>query len=261
MAATTIMVAVPLIERDVNLLPGWVASINAVAAAHLDTAFIPCAAIRVGDDAAAEAVASAGIQSVTIPWYSVRPGMRQHHVGVMLARLKLARTAQQQRAVAVWYVDVDVRPLPSTWQLVDELFRAGKPVVVVPYPRRWSNGEPTVFCVDGTSASLNPVMADSRNVRPVAGESSAIIAGGGFGCTAIITTIVCMVSFIVRDLSMSIEELLLPDLGRDVGWFLNAHRAGIEVRMPLNHTVDHVGVAMADAKTSVTPAPTTDDVT
>jgi hypothetical protein len=233
-----ILVAVPLLTQvDVDLMPGWISAINGIAAANMSVTFVRCAAVRDGDGRALAAATRAAADVVSIPAHA-----DDGPVTMMLARLKLARAALQYGADAIWYVDADIRPRPTTWTRIDELFRAGKPVVVVPYAQHWSAGAPSVFVEVGG----RPVQRDARDILPASGEASAVIAGGCFGCTGIITAVACMVPFIVSGISSPQDrgDDMSP---RDVGWFVNAHRAGIEVRMPVNHIAERHGAKLSRA--------------
>ena len=236
-----ILVAMPLVGRDAGLVPGWAAAVAAIAAAHPGVKFVTRAAVRGLDIAAKDACRAADIGIVEVPWYDIPPGRRKNKAGVTLKRIRLAREAILRGAVAIWYIDADVRPRPAHWAAIDALFRAHKTVVVLPYPPRWAPGHsPVVGIVNGDA---QPELRDARCFRANEASSdveasSAVIAGGGFGCTAIIAVVAGTTPFIVRE-AVNADGRLTG--GEDVGWFLNAHRAGIEVRMPLGVVVEHIG--------------------
>ena len=247
----TILVAMPLIGRDAGLVPGWAAAVAAIAAAHPATTFTTCAAVRGLDAAAKGACAAAGVAVVETPWYNV-PADGQNKAGIMLKRIRLAREAAAQGAAAIWYVNADIRPRPEHWAAVDALFRAQKTVAVLPYPVRWAPGHPPAVCL---APGGQPELHDARCFRACAdaGEfPSAVIAGGSFGCTAIATSVVGLVPFIVRE---AIGSAGHASPGEDIGWFLNAYRAGIEVRMPLGIVVEHVGCEAAPLPPPQPPQP------
>jgi hypothetical protein len=235
-----ILVAMPLIGRDASLVPGWAAAIAAIAAAHPATTFTTCAAVRGLDAAAKSACMAAGIAVVETPWYNV-PADGHNKAGILLKRIRLAREAATRGAAAIWYVNADIRPRPEHWAAVDALLRAQEQVVVLPYPVRWAPGHPPAVCL---APGGRPELYDARCFQASAAVGSAppsaIIAGGSFGCTAIVTSVAGLVPFIVRE---AIGGAGHARPGEDVGWFLNAYRAGVEVRMPLGLIVEHVGCA------------------
>ena len=245
MARVSVLVAMPLIGRDAALVAGWAAAVDAVAAEFPEATFTRCAAIRAGDDEAACACLAAGVETVTVAWYDLPSGARHNFGGVALKRVRLVRAAADRGAAVVWFVDADIRPLPSHWAAADALFREGKPVVVVPYPVRWASGRRPVVCV-ATEAGLS--LCDARSFEGLDGATSAIIAGGGMGCTAILTPVAALVRFSVASLALAEEPGGI--MGEDIAWFLNARQAGVEVRMPLGLVAEHVG---AEAE-PITPA-------
>jgi hypothetical protein len=228
-----VCVAMPLIGRDAHLVPDWAAAIDEVASAHPSAIFLKCAAVRVGDEPAQQACTLAGVEMVTVPWYEIA-GARHNYAGVMLKRIRLVRHGVELSATVVWFVDADVRPTPEHWGALDALFRAGKPVALIPYPVRWAEGAPAICLSVGSQL----ILWDARLLHSSEGAASAIIAGGGFGCTAILTSIAALIPFQVPQLVLSSGGTVA---GEDVGWFVNAAQAGVEVRMPLGLVAEHVG--------------------
>jgi hypothetical protein len=240
MEPNTVLVAAPLIGRDAGLVPGWAAAVAAIAAARPGTAFIACAAVHESDRAAAGACRKAGVGVIEISRSA--PSREQKKASVTLGRIRLVREAVARGADAIWFVDIDVRPRPEHWAAIDTLFRARKPAIIIPCPARWAPGRAPVVCLveDG-----RPVLRDARHIRAPPGEAgppgaaaaSVAVAGGGFGCTALAVGAASTIPFIVREAVTAGGGLVG---GEDVGWFLNAYRAGIEVRMPTGLIAEQV---------------------
>jgi hypothetical protein len=232
-----VCVAMPLIGRDAHLVPDWAAAIDEVARVHPLAIFLKCAAVRVGDEPAQQACTLAGVETVAVPWYEIAEpqGARSRNAaGVMLKRIRLVRHGVELGAAVMWFVDADVRPAPEHWGALDALFRAGKPVALIPYPARWAEGAPAV-CL---AVSGQILLWDARLLHSSEGAASAVIAGGKFGCTAILTSVAALIPFQVPQLVLSSGGAVA---GEDVGWFVNAAQAGVEVRMPLGLVAEHVG--------------------
>jgi hypothetical protein len=247
-APATVLVAVPLIGRDAGLVAEWAQAVEAVARAHPAFVFLKYAAVRAGDAEAARACARAGVGVVEVPWYHVARDQRQNPTGIVVKRIRLVREALRVRAAVIWFVDVDVRVRPELWTAADALFQTGTPVAVVPYPLRWAAGAPLV----GVRVGDEVILADARRICSESGLSSALIVGGGFGCTAILVWVAALISFTVPSLSLLSGGFAAR---KDLGWFVNAAQARVEVRMPLGLVAEHVGCAPAPTP-GPPPAPT-----
>ena len=230
-----VLVAMPLIDRDAALVDGWGAGVAAVAAAHPEAQFIKCAAVRSGDDAAQRACKMTGVEIVTVPWYATPTDKRHNYDGVMLKRIRLMREAVERGANIIWYIDADIQVQPAHWVAMSNLFAVGHPVVVIPYAVRWAGGTPAVCTLQDSKLSLH----DARQFQPAdPNTTSMTIAGGGFGCTALVVAVAAAIPFSVKELALSSGGYVC---GEDIGWFLNAMHAGIKVRMPLGLIANHLG--------------------
>jgi hypothetical protein len=241
-AELRVLVAVPLIGRDAAQMAGWREAIGRVAeAAASGATFDLCAAVRASDDEAAQACADAGLRVLRVGDYTVGSGRRHNYAGVMLKRVRLVREAVETSAQVVWFVDADVRPAPADWAAAEALLRAGKPVVVVPYPVRWAGGAWYVCISDGGRLAL----CDARRLTAADGGDSVPILGGGMGCTAIVTAVAARIRFRVAAFSLPDGDGTIA--GEDMGWFLNARAAGVEVRLPLGCGARHIGAPSGGA--------------
>lgn len=234
-----VLVAAPLIGRDANLVSSWGANIDAVAVAHPEFHFIKCMAIREKDNIARQSCEDAKIEILTVPWYSILTDKRHNYDGVMAKRTRLMQEAVLRHVDIIWYVDADIIVQPRHWNAIASLLIQKYPVVVIPYAIRWADGNPSV-CINSSSSSLELSLYDSRSFSSTDEDQcdSKQIAGGGFGCTALIVNIVADIPFNIQELALSSGGYVR---GEDIGWFLNAHSAGIKVQMPLGITVDHIG--------------------
>lgn len=249
-----VFVATPLIGRDAQLVAGWAAAIDSIAKASPGFVFLKCAAVREGDSEAAQACASAGVDTVGIPWYDLPPATAEGHsrknrVGVLLKRVRLVKAALAANAAIIWFVNIDVRVGTEHWEAADRIFQSGRGVALIPYPTRWLAGHAPVVCLATPSATgVKLEVHDARRFRAAEGleqVTSAIVAGGGMGCTAILAPIAALVPFIVREQLLTPEVIgqpkPRPHMPDESGWFVNAARAGVEIRMPLGVVADHLG--------------------
>jgi FAD/FMN-containing dehydrogenase len=234
-----VQISMPLIGRDAGLVAGWAEAAGAVAVAYPRAVFTQFAAVRVGDEPAADACEQAGVSVVTVPWYDVAGGQvaseRHNYDGVLAKRTKLIEAAAAAGTTVIWYIDADVRVRPEDWGALGALLAAGHPVAIIPYPIRWADNRPVV-CLSAANGEL--VLYDARALRADDGSSSVTVAGGGFGCTAVELAVGGAIPFKVHECGLSTGGFMC---GEDIGWFFNARDAGVAIRMPLGFVAEHVG--------------------
>lgn len=227
-----VFVAMPVIDRDAHLIAGWAACVRE---AFPLGGCVLYAACRARDREAAAACEAAGVCSLEAPDYEIGPGRRHCYEGVATQRNLLVAAARAGGAARVWFVDADVRPTPAQWA-----HAAGSEgdVALTPYPVRWAGGA-AVVCV-GTRGEKRLVRADTL-------PGGAPILGGGMGCTLLKSPKALSVRFAVGALAIPQGPLKGAVAGEDVGWFLAAEDAGVDVRMAPGGAAAHVGASTPGA--------------
>lgn len=227
----TVLVAAPLCDRDAKLIAGWATAVRSVAETHRDKVFCLRAAVWHDDNNTIRACNEAKVEIVAIHRPAVPDDGRGRYIAIALKRIRLVREAQKLNAAVVWFINANVRVLPGHWEAIDTMFRVDHPAaVVVPYPIRWAGGAPAV-CVNIDDKLC---IHDSRQFTSLSGSTSALVYAGGMGCTAILTPVAALVKFDTISVTVMDAAGARTVTGEDIGWFQNAQKAGVQVRMPLD---------------------------
>lgn len=183
-----VLAAVCCIDPRADELPACLAAVAAAAApvAPLADVVAVVGIVRRRDAACARHLRAAGAAVLTVPDYPAPLwGHRHHYGGLAAQRTRALVEAQRRGADAVWFVDSDVRPHPSTLHHALLGLAAGADVVGVPYAVRWAAAGPDAARVGYRTAaggsSVEPPRANNAR-RPF---HPAVVVG--MGCTLVRT--------------------------------------------------------------------------